>query len=471
MYSIPTHICIIGTGTAGWMAANFFVSNNHKVTIIGSPHIPPIGVGESNTMALPEFHRRIGIDTNEFIRQSDATVKTGVYYKGWSKNNFIHNFKNTQPFKDLDLISGDYWQSFGNKPIDKPFHFYYGNDLIKAIDTNHFFPQSATYSTSYHFDAGKYIQFLSNNVNGRVTVINDTVQDVIFHKDEEIEALQLSDCKFSADYYIFATGSNQFNETKLKVKYNDLSNVLLTNKAFVYPLEFTNKRDQFTPYTAAKTMASGWRWITPTYSRIGTGYVFSDRHITQDQALQEFLDDIGDHSIEPRLVDFHPRYSEKTFYNNYCLIGMANGFLEPLDAPGLTLTIDVLFELYTIFHQISFLKDHIKHYAIEKANGTVAYLYQFWASFILHQYKTSMRNDTEFWIDHHHVNYPFYQDLIDFLYSAPSAFIPINSDMFYYTGAAKDVQWNLPYEREPIKLPSAIRTSPVHHLDYIQQFH
>ena len=198
-----THICIVGTGAAGWMAANFFASNNIKVTIIGSPDIPSIGVGESNTMALPEFHQRIGVDINEFIRQSDATIKTGVYYKGWSKNNFIHNFKGTQPFQDLDLTSNDYWQSFGNKPLDKPFHFYYGSDLIEAIDNNYFYPHSSTYSISYHFDAGKYIEFLSNHVKDKVTIINDTVQDIIFSKDEEIEALSVKHNGLGHDFVEF----------------------------------------------------------------------------------------------------------------------------------------------------------------------------------------------------------------------------------------------------------------------------
>lgn len=459
------HICIIGTGTAGWMTANFLYRLGAEITIIGSPHIPPIGVGESNTLALTDFHEDMGISIEEFIRESDATVKTGVYYKGWSKHDFIHSFKSGEYIEQFGITTSEYFQSFGNKPTDVPFSFYYGSDLLEAIDKNHFLPDSPQYHFSYHFDAGKYINYLSK-LNPQINVIHDTVKDVVFKDDEEIDHLILSDRTFSADYYIFATGQSEFNERKLKVKYNDLSSVLLTNKAWVYPLEFTNKREQFTPYTCAKTMKYGWRWITPTYSRIGTGYVFSDSHVTAEKALQEFLEDIGDYSIIPRLVDFHPKYSEKTFYNNYCLIGMANGFLEPLDAPGLSLTINVLNQLNNLLFSLQI----DSYYQIERANDLMKYDYEFWTSFILLQYKTSIRNDTQFWIDHKKVKYDFYENTISRLYTIPLDFLSGNCDMIFHTTTAKDVQWDLPYKRQPIKIPS-FESKSVHHLDYIEQFH
>lgn len=466
------HVCVIGTGAAGWMAAQHVARLAQKVTIIGSPHIPPIGVGESNTLALLAYHRYLNIDLTEFIRKSDATVKTGVYYKGWSKHNFIHNFKGNQPWNYLGITPPDYWQSMGNKPVDQPLHSYYGYDLIEAIDKNHFFPNSPAYQFSYHFDAGKYIQYLSSLNSNVFNVIHDTVRDVKFKGDEEIDHLILSNRTLTADYYIFATGQSDFNKNILKIKYNDLSNVLLTNKAWVYPLEFTNKREQFTPYTTAKTMKYGWRWITPTYSRIGTGYVFSNKHISEEEALQEFLDDIPNHDIQPRLVDFHPQYSQKTFYKNYCLIGMANGFLEPLDAPGLSLSIEVLSQLWSILKQNLTFQNYDGHYNIERANEVINHNYQFWASFILSQYKTSIRNDTQFWIDHKNVQYDFYDDIFYLFQTLPVELLSriMNVDMFFYTTAAKDVQWNLNYKRKPFVIPS-VKSKSIHHLDYIELFH
>ena len=89
-------------------------------------------------------------------------------------------------------------------------------------------------------------------------------------------------------------------------------------------------------------MKNGWRWITPTQSRIGTGYVFSDNHISIDEATNEFLEDIGDKTIKPFLVDFNPKCNKRPFKFNSCTIGMSSGFLEPLDATGLQISIQAI---------------------------------------------------------------------------------------------------------------------------------
>ena len=221
-------------------------------------------------------------------------------------------------------------------------HDLYGHDLLEVINNNHIFLDSQEYPISWHFDAGKYIQFLSNVAQsyGKIKTVYDTITSVIKDGDT-IRELHTKDGKqIVADYYIFATGQHDVLDTE----YISLSDTLLTDKAWIYPLPFTNKREQFTPYTQAKTMPHGWRWITPTQSRVGTGYVFSSRHVSPEEARDVFIKDVGQ-PIEPRLVDFIPRYAKDTFHENYCTIGMANGFLEPLDAPGLSLTINTLYEL------------------------------------------------------------------------------------------------------------------------------
>ena len=89
------HICIVGSGASGWLVANQLKEQEHitKVTIIGSPKIPHIGVGESTTLSLPTAHSKFNVELSEFIKESHAAVKYGVYYKNWSKNDFIHFFK------------------------------------------------------------------------------------------------------------------------------------------------------------------------------------------------------------------------------------------------------------------------------------------------------------------------------------------------------------------------------------------
>ena len=244
-----------------------------------------------------------------------------------------------------------------------------------------------------------------------------------------------------------------------------MSDVLLTNKAFVYPLEYTDKRNQFHPYTVAKTMKYGWRWITPTYSRIGTGYTFSSNYVSEDRAREEFINDVGV-DIEPRLVNFYPRYNKKTYHENYCTLGLANGFLEPLDAPGLTLTIDVINHLKPILQQWKDIPDkNIVNSLREVINDRIESRYKFWAAFILTQYKTCQRDDTRFWIDHKNVKYDYQEHIINLLgdqYIDHDDYI-----MFMHTIAAKDHNWDISSKVLPFKQPE-YKTDTTHHLDYVE---
>ena len=237
---------------------------------------------------------------------------------------------------------------------------------------------------------------------------------------------------------------------------------MLTNKALVYPLEYKNKEKEFHPYTIAKTMKYGWRWITPTQSRIGTGYVFSDNHVSVDEATNEFLKDIGDDSITPKLVNFKPRMNKIPFKKNSCVIGMAQGFLEPLDAPGLALTIlcaDRLIEL---------LKGND---TIGNINSELMVEYNWWVSFILHQYKTCTRNDSKFWIDQKNVELEFYNRILNCFYDTPSEFLNrFEFMMMFQTTSGKNITWTSKTKEIPIKIGD-INPDSISHLDYIKSFY
>jgi len=204
-----------------------------------------------------------------------------------------------------------------------------------------------------------------------------------------------------------------------------------------YPLPYTNKEKEFHPYTVAKAMKYGWRWITPTWSRIGTGYTFSSKYITIEEAKQEFREELGDYSIDPFVTDFYPRRVDTVFKDNYCTIGMAAGFLEPLDAPGLDLTMKSIVLLSNLLTERMNLKT---------ANESILHEFNTWACFILHQYKTSTRNDTDFWIDHRNIHFDYYDAIINNLFhkdiSKKSVEI-LEPWMFYNTAAGKGQRWKV----------------------------
>jgi tryptophan halogenase len=485
-------ICIVGSGASGWLVGNQLkeLPFIEKINIVGSPKISHIGVGESTTLTLPAAHKKFNVNLAEFIKESDAAVKYGVYYKGWSDQDWIHFFKSEPPLKRVNLSARKYIMLLGNKDPNTFIHDIYGQTIWQqVVGKNNVFPYNHEvvveneYPNTYHFDAGQYIEFLKKQAfkSPKVEFISDTVSHVNFEESEYISSIVLEKGDtLQADYFINTTGQNLKVKNVFNEEYDSLGDVLLTTKAVVYPLPYTDKRKQFHPYTVAKTMKYGWRWITPTWERIGTGYTFSENHVSEDQAVQEFIDDIGDESIVPNVVDFRPRVNKQTFKINSCSVGMANGFLEPLDAPGLTLTntVTAILEDILNYHYQNIKNKNIKHNIeytknLKRANKEIKDRYKFWITFILNQYKTCYRLDTPFWIDQKQVIWDDWTLAIKDL-NAYCDIIKSDYDvmMLAQTLASRNIQYYTPVSKE-IKPPKLPESTPFtqHHLDYIQSFH
>jgi len=470
------NICIMGTGASGWIACMILKKLEFvkKITIIGSSKIPSIGVGESTTL---NFVSQVldKVELKHFVQESDAAIKYGVYYKNWSKKDFIHYFKSKNQFLRTNNIETTWGEKLANKDPDIHIHDLIGNKMWNFIQKNQVSLDTEEHIHSWHFDAGKFINFLKkiNLKDGKVNFIDDTIIDCKFLVGDQIQYIVgESKIKYTADYFVNCCGDNQLNEKVFKEEYASLSSYLLTNKALVYPLKYTNKKDQFHPYTVAKTMKHGWRWITPTQSRIGTGYVFSDNHISIDEATNEFLEDIGDKTIQPFLVDFNPKFNKKPFKSNSCTIGMSSGFLEPLDAPGLHITIYAIEILIRLLeHKNDFSKLLSLNKIINSANFSILLQYQWWCAFILHQYKTCWRNDTQFWIDNKNVKCDFYDQIINLMYHVPIHLLEKHEYMmFFLTTAGRDIQWKSKVTQKPFPVEQ-LDTKTIHHLEYIQSFY
>jgi hypothetical protein len=476
------HICIIGTGVSGLMTACELLKLNfvEKINIIGSSKIPSIKVGESTTHTFYKFVKD-NFDIKEFVQETDAAVKYGVYYENWSKKNFIHAFGGNKPYLRESTFERAYCQLLANKESDTHIHDLIFGNLWNFIQKNEVSLDDEEHPHSWHFDAGKFKLFMKNYLkkNKKVSIIDDTIIDCKFLIGDQIQYIVgESNKKYTADYFVNCCGDNELNEKVFKEEYISLSSYLLTNKALVYPLKYTNKEEQFYPYTIAKTMKNGWRWVTPTQSRIGTGYVFSDNHISVDEATNEFLDDIGDKTIKPFLVDFNPKYIKNPFKTNSCTIGMSNGFLEPLDAPGLALTNGNIINLIDVLDKINQIKNYntyLKKIEISKKCESLNFAskidYEWGCSFILHQYKTCWRNDTQFWIDHKNVKCDFYDKITDKMHYVPTHLFERHEyEMFFKTTAGKDIQWESKIKENPFPVEQ-LDTETIHHLEYIKSFY
>jgi len=490
------HICVIGDGAAGLMAANFFTSKEYvkELTVIGSPKIPTIGVGESTTLNFEFLHKTFDSDFDSFIRESDACVKLGVLYSNWSKREFLHHFKMPSLYNKYNLSAIEYSNSLGNKGEDVYIHDLIGNKLLRDAKNNQIpiHASDSYYGRSWHFDAGKYITYLKKLIGKKdlVNIVNDTVVKCNFKDQGEIESIILeSNSVITADYFIVCTGNNSKTSEIFDIEYKDLSNVLLTDKALFFPKKYKNKEFHFHPYTIAKTMKNGWRWITPTWSRIGTGYAFSSKYISVEDAIKELRDDVGDETISPHTVDFQPKYNQNTFRKNYMTLGMCNGFLEPLDAPGLAISCILTMVLGTVLSQeenVHNIKNKIFDVDYQsKLNKFVEELYNGWAAFILTQYKMSTRNDTDFWRDHKNVQFEYLDQILENLNNEvkPQELCDINNFdflidminkdivmMLQQTISSRDVRWKTNSNIIPYKLDDSDYTS-INHYEYISKIH
>ncbi len=446
------HICIFGTGAAGWIACHSLKNLDFvkKITIIGSDKIPTIGVGESTTLLFHDWvQTQLNFTEEEYIKfflEIDAAIKYGVSYENWSSKKYLHGF-----YRASDEF---YYNSYllANKPTDVNVNEY--NSLISKICYNN----DISYDDyncphAWHFDANKLIYTLQNlaKQSKKINYKIGTLERVKYLNDKIDIAFLEDGTEISADYYVNCIGSTSFNQKIFDEKYISYSDVLLTNKAVFCPLEYKDKHKQFHPYTAAKAMNYGWRWITPTWSRIGTGYVFSDNYCSVDQAMAELKKDIG-HDVELNVVDFSPRRVEKVFKENYCTIGMASGFLEPLDAPGLDLSLKTVFNLLDLLTDIASNKSNRDK--INNLNDQMNFEFNFWASFILLQYKTSNKIDTKFWIDHKNVKFDFFEERFKELEDDFTFQLQWEKPMFYHTIAGKDINWNISSKELPKKIES-----------------
>lgn len=473
------HVCIVGTGASGWMTAHAIakLSNVSKVTIVGTDKIPSIGVGESTTRLFMKFlYDTFGFtfsepteDFHRFLVNIDAAFKYGVSYRDWSPKEFLHVFG---PWEFGGNVPQNY-KLLGKKPFTENVNDY-TNSIIpfiynNKIDTSHKKNKEA-FTNAIHFDANKFIRALQNIKNNKITHIsNDQAVDLLYEAEVAKTLVLESSRKVEADYFISCIGQTAFNQKVFREIYRSYGDILLTDTAIAGPLQYTNKNQQFHPYTVAKTMKNGWRWITPTWSRIGTGYVFSSKHTSVDEAINELRLDIGVDDFEIFKVDFSPRKVENTFKYNTCTIGMAGGFLEPLDAPGLTLSCRAINMLQEI------LKNNM---TIKEANERMNWWFDFWTSFILLQYKTSYRNDTQFWNDHKNIKFDMLEELYGQIMNDNLKHMNISSttaiewgyNMFYNTISGKDIQWNVSSNIELSKV-SSFDGNLINHYEYFSKLH
>ncbi|WP_158972029.1 tryptophan halogenase family protein [Paraglaciecola sp. L3A3] len=398
-------IVIVGGGTAGWMSAagmsKLLGSKKINIRIIESESIGTVGVGEATVPHIQYFNRLLGIDENSFIKKTNATFKLGIEFVDWHKigESYFHSFG---PYGlDMEGIHFHHmWlrqQKMGTaKPIDE------FNLQVQAAKAGKFMrarpelqgsPLSAL-SYAYQFDAALYAAFLRDfsEKNGVTRTEGKIVKVTQATNTGHIESVTLEDGEcIKGDLFIDCSGfKGLLIEETLKTGYEDWSHYLPCDSAVT---RLSKRMTDLPPYTRATAKTAGWQWRIPLQSRTGNGYVYSSQFLSDQDAIESLNKDLDTAPISaPRQLRFKTGIRKQPWNKNVVSIGLASGFLEPLESTSIHLIQTAIARLMTNFPDKLFNQADIDFYN----ESTHKEYVQVRDLLILH-YKATTRHDSPFW--------------------------------------------------------------------------
>ena len=415
-------IVIVGGGSAGWMTAAMLVKAfpNRDITVIESDEYPIIGVGESTIAPIRQFCRFIDLDESEFLEKTNGSYKLSIQFTDFDKKNgtqFHYPFGlpaiigGRNPFFDWHLKKHFYpdtpYDDFV-KTIMSSSHLFLNNKYSPNLD-NEFDAFVPELHVAYHFDAVLFGKVLKEKycTNKGVTHIVDTVSSVELG-EKGIEYLTLkSGEKVFADLYIDCTGfKSLLLAGALKEPFKSYEHLLPNNSAIAVQIPYENKELELHPYTNCTAIENGWCWNVPLWSRLGTGYTYSNKYVSQEDALVEFKRYLMSNrmtiprtseqvdALTYRYLSMRIGIHERTFVKNVVAIGLSAGFIEPLESSGLYTVHHFMFKL---IHILS--RSLIKQYDRDMYNRATYEMFHQFAEFVELHYALSDRDDTPYWQD------------------------------------------------------------------------
>ena len=347
-------VVIAGGGTAGWLAATALshqFRDRLDITLIESEQIGTVGVGESTVPPIRTFHRFLQIDEQEFLRAVAGTFKLSISFENWRRpgERYIHPFGTTG--------QGTWAAGFHHFWLDsqrRGMTSELGDFCLETVASrgDQFSLQTQPQvNYAYHFDAGLYAKFLRRKAEGYgLRRVEGKIREVRQHPDSGfISALVLEDGQVvEGDLFIDCTGfRGLLIEQTLQTGYEDWKQWLPSDRAVAMQVESMGPP---VPYTRAIAHEAGWRWQIPVQHRVGCGLVFSSRHMSEDEAKAKLLKDVGGQPIrEPFLVPFVTGRRLKSWNKNVVSLGLASGFIEPLESTSIHLAITAVVRLVQMF--------------------------------------------------------------------------------------------------------------------------
>ena len=403
---VPKHIAIVGGGTAGWMTANLlrhrWAQLGVEVTLVESADIGTIGVGEGSTPFLRQFFRTLGIAERDWMPACNATYKCGIRFPGWSSvpgyESYVHPF-----FNEADRELGN--QFFTNACLRRrgqaadanPQDFFLAAELARQRRAPHYQVDNALGTDyAYHFDAGLLGAFLRTHALGLgVRHIVDTVARVEPRESGDIAALQLaSGARVEADLFVDCSGFKGLLITEtLGEPFHPYRDNLFNDRAIAIPTALVDGED-IPSETVSTALRHGWAWQIPLTTRYGNGYVYSSDFVSDDEAERELREHLGTaaEGATARRLRMRVGCVKQHWRQNCVAIGLAQGFIEPLEATALMLIQFSVEHFIGALEQGSFEPRHRDAF-----NRRVAEMFEGVRDYVVAHYQLNTRRDTDYW--------------------------------------------------------------------------
>jgi len=394
------NIVIVGGGTAGWMAAAVLSASlpRHSVsiTVVDSSEIGTVGVGEATIPPIRQLNYMLGLDEDEVMRRTSATFKLGIEFINWgapgdryfhpfgehghdlSGIQFHHHWLRTREgdLSDYSIATAAAHAGRFGRPTNDP------RDPLSKI------------SYAFHFDAVQYAGLLREvALKNGVTHVDSRITGVTLDGETGfVDAVRFSDGRtLDGDLFVDCSGFNGLLiEEALKTGYMDWSHWLPMNRAIAVPSAVTGPTE---PYTRATAGQAGWQWRIPLQHRVGNGHVYSSHFMSDDAAEADLLANLdGPATGTPRHLKFTTGRRRLSWNKNVVALGLASGFVEPLESTSIHLIQRGIAVLMALFPARGIVQAEVDLY-----NRLMTTEYESVRDFVILHYKQTRRDDTPFW--------------------------------------------------------------------------
>ncbi len=435
-------ILIVGGGSSGWMSAAYLLKALHgkaEITLVESARIGTIGVGESTIPTIrPVLFDFLEIPESEWMPACNATFKQGIKFVNWQhspekngENCFYHVFGESKEHNNVPLTH--YWIKKKLEGFQGDFSStcYPSPALMEQGLSPKYLDDRVAVPYAYHFDANLVGDFLRDWATARgVKHVVDDVVDVKQNESGDIESVETAGGRsLAADLFIDCSGfAGVLIEKTLKEPFVSFSDCLLCDAAIALPVPSNSKK--LNPFTTATALDNGWVWDTPLYDRVGTGYVYSSRFTSAEEAEQELRRFLGPRSdgIEARHLRMRVGRRRRSWVKNCVSIGLSSSFTEPLEATGL------YFIYAALFHLVRYFPTKQVHPVLrDKFNERIAFMVDDVRDFIVMHYCTTSREDSEFWRANRHslAIPPSLQEILDEFRAGVPVKMPYSGESHY----------------------------------------